>query len=151
MYGPQGLCNYQVAVNRDGQQVYHRGNAKQGATECVQLASYRKHIQVFEQISSSKTHDQKQTWRLPCILIKRRITHLSKHPFLVEAVDEEYGGLCECHEEVTDRQVYDEVVWQATKLLVTTYIHIHINRKRNQLMFNGYCTQSFPLVSLAAY
>lgn len=54
---------------------------------------------------------------------KKRITHLSKHPFLVETVDEEDGGLSESHEEVTDRQVHDEVVWQVTKLLVTTHTH----------------------------
>lgn len=54
---------------------------------------------------------------------KKRITHLSKHPFLVEAVDEEDGGLSESHEEVTDRQVHDEVVWQVTKLLITAHIH----------------------------
>lgn len=54
---------------------------------------------------------------------EERITHLSKHPFLVETVDEEDGGLCGSHEEVTDRQVHDEVVRQATQLLVTTRTH----------------------------
>lgn len=39
MYGLKGLCDYQIAVNRDGQQVYHGGNAKQGATECIHLAT----------------------------------------------------------------------------------------------------------------
>lgn len=52
-----------------------------------------------------------------------RITHFSKHPFLVETVDEEDGGLCEGHEEVTERQVHNEVIWQAPQLLVTVFTH----------------------------
>lgn len=52
-----------------------------------------------------------------------RITHFSKHPFLVETVDEEDGGLCESHEEVTERQIHNEVVWQAAQLLVTARTH----------------------------
>lgn len=55
--------------------------------------------------------------------MKKRITHFSKHPFLVEAVDKEDGGLSESHEEVTDCQVHDEVVWQVAKLLVTKHTH----------------------------
>lgn len=51
------------------------------------------------------------------------ITHFSKHPFLVETVDEEDGGLCESHEEVTECQVHNEVVWQAPQLLVTVLTH----------------------------
>lgn len=59
-----------------------------------------------------------------CIVsTKKRITHLSKHPFLVETVDEEDGGLCESHEKVTDRLVHDEVVRQVTKLLVARGVH----------------------------
>lgn len=38
---------------------------------------------------------------------KETITHLSKYPFLVEAVDEEDGGLRKSHEEVADCQVHD--------------------------------------------
>lgn len=68
---------------------------------------------------------------------KAGITHLSKHPFLVETVDEEDGGLCESHEEVADRQVHDEVVGQVTKLLVTTRTYTHAQGKG--MRFYGQC------------
>lgn len=44
---------------------------------------------------------------------RKGITHLSKHPFLVETVDEEDWRLRGRHEEVADCQVHDEVVGQA--------------------------------------
>lgn len=47
------------------------------------------------------------------------VTHFSKHPLLVETVDEEDGRLCEGHEEVTEGQIHYEVVWQAPQLLIT--------------------------------
>lgn len=37
-------------------------------------------------------------------------THFTKHPFLVQAVDEEDGRLSDGHEEVTHGQIHDEVV-----------------------------------------
>lgn len=46
-------------------------------------------------------------------VLQESVTHLSKHPFLVETVDEEDWRLCGGHEEVTDCQVHDEVVGQA--------------------------------------
>lgn len=65
----------------------------------------------------------KQNWIDKINKTNRRITNLSKHPFLVEAVDEEDGGLCKGHEEVTHCQVHYEVVRQVAKLLVTAHIH----------------------------
>lgn len=47
------------------------------------------------------------------------VTHFSEHPLLVQTVDEEDGRLGEGHEEVTEGQIDDEVVWEAPQLLVT--------------------------------
>lgn len=40
MHRLQGLGDHQVAVDRDGQEVYHGGDAEQGAAERVHLATY---------------------------------------------------------------------------------------------------------------
>lgn len=40
MNGLQGLGDNQVAVDGDGQEVYHGGDAKQGATERIHLTAY---------------------------------------------------------------------------------------------------------------
>lgn len=63
------------------------------------------------------------------------MTHFSKHPFLVETVDEEDGGLCEGHEEVTECQVHDEVVWQTPQLLVTVLTYTRKGIVRGTLVF----------------
>lgn len=40
MNGLQRLGDNQVAVDGDGQEVYHGGDAKQGATERIHLTAY---------------------------------------------------------------------------------------------------------------
>lgn len=69
-----------------------------------------------------------------------RITHVSKHPFLVEAVDEKDWGLSESHEEVTNRQVHDEVVRQVTKLLVATDMQTQTDRVGDVRLIRSICT-----------
>lgn len=64
-----------------------------------------------------------------------RITHFSKHPFLVETVDEEDGGLCEGHEEVTESQVHNEVIWQVPQLLVTVLTHTRMGWSEGLIFF----------------
>lgn len=41
MYGLQRFGDDNITVDGDGQKVYHRGDAKQGATERVHLTSYQ--------------------------------------------------------------------------------------------------------------
>ena len=76
-----------------------------------------------------------------------RITHLSKHPFLVEAVDEKDRGLCESHEEVTNRQVHDEVIRQVTKFLVATDMQTQMDRVRDVRLIRSILYSSLQLQS----
>lgn len=41
MYGLQRLGDNHIAVNGDGQEVYHGGDAKQGAAERIHLTAYK--------------------------------------------------------------------------------------------------------------
>ena len=47
------------------------------------------------------------------------ITGLAKNPLFEERVDEEDGWLRDGHQEVTNRQVHDEIVGRSAELLVT--------------------------------
>lgn len=38
-------------------------------------------------------------------------TCFTKNPPFVKGIDKEDGWLCDCHEEVADGQVHDEIVW----------------------------------------
>lgn len=51
--------------------------------------------------------------------INIQITCFTKNPAFVKRVDKEDGRLCDGHEEVTDGQVHDEVVWRRPQVLVT--------------------------------
>lgn len=48
VHGLQGLGDNQVAVDGDGQQVYHGGDAEQGAAERIHLTACRemRHVQM---------------------------------------------------------------------------------------------------------
>lgn len=50
---------------------------------------------------------------------KNQVTKFPKHPFLIQAVDEEHWRLCDGHEEIADRQVHYEIIWQVPQLFIT--------------------------------
>lgn len=71
--------------------------------------------------------------------MKKKSTCLPKHPFPVEAIYEKDRRLCESHEEITDGQVHDEIVWQVAKLLVAAKTHkrvTHVALSTNILYSN---------------
>lgn len=113
--GLQRLSDHYVAVDGDSQQVDHGGDPEQGATECIHLTAQRQ---------TKRPLQRHATCEHACVIREKCagavVTHFSEHPLLVETVDEEDGRLGEGHEEVTDGQVYDEVVWQAPQLLITS-------------------------------
>lgn len=111
--GLQWFGDHNVAINGDGQEVYHGGYSKPSSAEGIDFTACRRNLMDYLYFIQQNVRISQSLWG----------TCFAENPALVKGVDEEDGRLCDRHEEVADGQVQDEEVGWSLQLLVTETRH----------------------------